>query len=298
MFWRGGRRAQVGQYMRVSGNRSVMSAATKDSRVTYGALGLSRKTCRVEEFGSKRPEEARCRWKMAPNELPASLSLDSGVSGSTALSGGGSSVCIYDANNEDRDISVFIVVLCVTVEVSRDTMTLAGSTFPEGGDERRIGSKGGCGGDAGRLAGSAGTGGNESRTLIAGRRLGVLGMDEVEPSSESGAGGIGRVGREGVDVREGVGSASSTSSTSGIGGSGGLLGLEGEYSEASSISSSIASTSDSNPASSASCLGPAKASCGVRTTIAPAPRVPLRLVMVSNALWSWGSDMRIGFEGA
>lgn len=75
----------------------------------------------------------------------------------------------YEDNNEGLDKSVFSVALCVVVEVSKETMTLAGSTLPHGGGVRSIGSKRGCGGDAGRLAGSAGTGGNESRTLRAGR---------------------------------------------------------------------------------------------------------------------------------
>lgn len=191
---------------------------------TYGALGLSKKTCKVEELGSKRPVETRCRWKIAWKELSVSLNLDPGVSGSTALFGGGSKDCRYVDNSDDLDISVFIVVLCVVMEVSNETMTLAGSTLQEGGDERRVGSKGGCGGDAGRLTGRAGTGGNESRTFKAGRLgLEVLVVDDPElcirsTGSVNGAGGGGRVGREGVAVL-GV----SSSSSSGIGGSGGLF---------------------------------------------------------------------------
>ena len=113
---------------------------------------------------------------MARKDSSASLRREQGVSGSTALLGGGSRDCKYVESREHLDINVFIVVLCVAVEVSSETMTLAGSALPDGGDESRIGSKGGWGGDAGRLRGSAGTGGNESRTFSAGRfGLGVLG---------------------------------------------------------------------------------------------------------------------------
>ena len=110
---------------------------------THGALGLSRKMCKVEEFGSRRPVETRCRWNMVWKELSVSLILEPGVSGSTALLGGGSRDWRYVDIKEDLDISVFIVVLWVVVDVSSETITLAGSTFPDGGDDMRIGSKGG-----------------------------------------------------------------------------------------------------------------------------------------------------------
>lgn len=52
--------AQIGEDVCVSGQRSVTSVIVRSRRGTYGALGLSRKICRDEEFGSKRPDEARC----------------------------------------------------------------------------------------------------------------------------------------------------------------------------------------------------------------------------------------------
>jgi hypothetical protein len=214
---------------------------------TYGALGLSRNICIAEELGNRRPDEARCCWKIAWKELSDTLRRDSGVFGSTALSGAGSKVCKYEDNSEGRDRRVFNVVLCVAVEVSNETITFAGSALLAGGGERRIGSKGGCGGDAGRLAGNAGTGGNESRTLRVGRlRLGVLGVDE--PESSPGMGGGGRVGRDGVVVLAVVGSSISPSSPSGIGGRGGLFALEYEDIVSSSSYSAIVSSSDSTSA--------------------------------------------------
>lgn len=143
---------------------------------TYGALGRSRNICSVLQLGSRSPEEDRCCWNMARKDSSASLRREQGVSGSTALLGGGSSDCRYVDIKENLDISVCIVVLYVAVEVSSETMTLAGSALPGGGGESRIGSKGSWGGDAGRLRGSAGTGGNESRTFSTGRfGLGALG---------------------------------------------------------------------------------------------------------------------------
>ena len=114
-----------------------------------------------------------------------------------------------------------------------------------------------------------------------------------------GVGGTGRVGLEGVlDVEKLASVASSSASSSGSGGSGGLPGL---LLEASSSSCSSSSTSPTSSSGIRSCLSglparPESASCGVRTTVAPEPRCPLR-VSLSSELVPKGSEMRTGFEG-
>ena len=93
--------------------------------------------------------------------------------------------------------------------------------------------------------------------------------------------------------------------SSGIGGRGGLAGRDTAPSS-SSANSRMAEcagdglrTRECRSGKEADALGPARASCGVRTTVAPWPRTPLRgCVRASTGFAKRGSEMRTGREGA
>ena len=126
---------------------------------TYGALGLSRKTCIIVEAWDNKPEDARCWWKMELNELSASLTSEYTEVASESRRRAGSWSFRNEDRNEERDMSVFSVVRCVVVLVSNEIMTLEGSTWLVNGGDRMMASKAACGGEQLRLTGRAGTGG-------------------------------------------------------------------------------------------------------------------------------------------
>lgn len=126
---------------------------------TYGALGLSRKTCMVVETWDSKPEDARCWWKMELNELSASLASEYTEVASESRRRTGMRPFRNEERNEERDMSVPSVVRCVVELVSSETRTLEGSTWSDKGGDRRMASNSACGGEQLRFSGSAGTGG-------------------------------------------------------------------------------------------------------------------------------------------
>lgn len=231
---------------------------------------------------------------------------------------GGSKPSRYEVRWEGRDVRVDIIALWVAVLVSSDTMILDASSVL-GAVDTRMALKGAWGGVWTAAAGSGGTAGKPSRGewALCGRN-GDVGLVEATSGCMSGVGdsdGGGRLGGGGctvTDIGDGWQSMVSVSSTyvscdasssiysealSGIGGSGGLPGV--------SSSSSYSRTGDGlrtrerRSGDEAEALGPARASCGVRTTVAPVPKTPLRgRVNASARFANRGSEMRTGREGA
>ena len=95
--------------------------------------------------------------KIELKELSTSLAVEYTDRVSSSVEG--NSPRRYDARWEGREISVDIVVLCVAVLVSSETMILEGSNEPLGTGDTRIAWKGDCGGVGRALEGRGGTGG-------------------------------------------------------------------------------------------------------------------------------------------
>jgi hypothetical protein len=198
------------------------------------------------------------------------------------------------------------VVRYDVVLVSTVTIIFAGSEMPTGTSESNIASNGGGEGDGGIFRGNEGTGGKSSAQGVS-RSLGMLdrevelrfsagrGRDAggVGGSSSVGGGGGALDGLGGRDVLrpwEGNGEATDF---------GGLCGGDGSsleplmiwfiYDRPSWISSSWICSA---------MLKPERASCGVLTIVAPAPKTPPLEVVWLNASTllavNLGSDMRIG----
>lgn len=176
---------------------------------------------------------------MELNELSTSLAVEYIDCVSESVEG--NSPNRYDVRREGRDVSVDIVVRCVAVLVSKDTMIFEGSEELLGTGDTRMALKGAWGEGTTTPAGSGGTGGNKSNGDLCGRRGGVVltgarsesksGIDGIDGGGRMGGGGCTAVGMK-VEC-ESIVSASSPSSNSssiysaslsGIGGSGGLPG--------------------------------------------------------------------------
>lgn len=231
--------------MRVSAKRELLDGFLYGSGLTtHGWLARSRKRWIVQEDGTS-PCDVRWWWYVCRSSLSVEYIEDT-IDWTCGPRAPDTRPARYFARWDGRDCSVASVVLWAAVQVSRVTMTLAGSTPTGGRSETRMAWKGGGWLDTAMWGGSGGTLGGMFSSIVVETVRTLSEERDVRAFRLSGTGGRGTDGGGG-GVREGRGGdllprelcglsgslsvSSSVSADRGRGGSGGLVGGDADSSE-------------------------------------------------------------------